>query len=283
VNDLRAIARALRGEVSGSQVLAPGPGHGPRDRSLSVKLSSTAPDGFLCHSFAGDPWDNCRDHVMSRLGLRHEPRAAPCRHPMAPPPPAAAADSTASALAIWRQGVDLRGTLAERYLASRGLVLEEDLAGDVLRWHPGIGDMVALFRNIATDEPQAVSRTYLDRKGKKLGRKFLGRVGGAAIKLDPDENVLGGLHIGEGLETCMAARQLGLRPCWALGSAGALAAFPVLNGIEFLTLLVDHDANGVGEKSAREAEMRWRSAGREARLFRPNALGDFNDITEAAR
>jgi hypothetical protein len=34
VLDLRSIARALGGEISGNQVLAPGPGHGPRDRSL---------------------------------------------------------------------------------------------------------------------------------------------------------------------------------------------------------------------------------------------------------
>ena len=56
----------------------------------------------------------------------------------------------------------------------------------------------------------------------------MGPVGGAAIKLDADEDVLGGLHIGEGIETCMAARMLGLRPAWALGSAGEIAKFPVL-------------------------------------------------------
>ena len=41
--DLRGIARALGGEVAGAQVLAPGPGHGPRDRSLSVRLCASAP------------------------------------------------------------------------------------------------------------------------------------------------------------------------------------------------------------------------------------------------
>src|SRR5262249_36546909 len=34
--DLRTIARALRGEVSGRRVLAPGPQHSPKDRSLCV-------------------------------------------------------------------------------------------------------------------------------------------------------------------------------------------------------------------------------------------------------
>jgi hypothetical protein len=99
----------------------------------------------------------------------------------------------AKAIALWGQGVDPRGTLAERYLASRRLALENDVAGKVLRWHSGVGAMLGLFRNIATEQPQAVSRTFLDPEGHKLGRKFLGPVGGAAIMLDASDTVLGGL------------------------------------------------------------------------------------------
>jgi hypothetical protein len=131
--------------------------------------------------------------------------------PLARPEPAgktASATTTDQALALWREAVDPRETLVERYLASRGLRLSrsdarplltdvhlhEDLAGDVLRWHPRIGAMLALFRNIETDRPQAVSRTFLDRQGRKIGRKFLGPVGGAAIMLDRFDIVL---HVGE--------------------------------------------------------------------------------------
>jgi hypothetical protein len=46
--DLKTIARALGGEVNGRQVLAPGPGHSPKDRSLAIRISSDAPDGFVC-------------------------------------------------------------------------------------------------------------------------------------------------------------------------------------------------------------------------------------------
>src|SRR5262245_56379423 len=52
--DLRSIARALGGEISGRQILAAGPGHSRSDRSLSVRIEPEAPDGFLVHSFAGD-------------------------------------------------------------------------------------------------------------------------------------------------------------------------------------------------------------------------------------
>jgi Protein of unknown function (DUF3631) len=67
--DLRSLARALGGEVNGDQVLAPGPGHSPKDRSLSVKIDPTAPEGFVVNSFAGDDPIACRDYVRRKLGL----------------------------------------------------------------------------------------------------------------------------------------------------------------------------------------------------------------------
>ena len=65
---LRSIAQALGGEVSGGQVLAPGPGHGTEDRSLSVKLSER-PGDIVVHSFAGNDALECKDYVRSKLGL----------------------------------------------------------------------------------------------------------------------------------------------------------------------------------------------------------------------
>src|SRR6478609_3068741 len=67
--DPRSIARALGGEVSGQQILAPGPGHSPKDRSLSIKVDPTAPDGILIHSFANDDWKVCREHIRRTLGM----------------------------------------------------------------------------------------------------------------------------------------------------------------------------------------------------------------------
>jgi hypothetical protein len=64
---LQQIARALGGEVSGNQVLAPGPGHSPEDRSLCVKLGTNG--GFVVFSHAGDDTFHCKDHVRERLGL----------------------------------------------------------------------------------------------------------------------------------------------------------------------------------------------------------------------
>jgi AAA domain len=65
---LEEIARSLNGEISGLQVLAPGPGHSPKDRSLSVTLTNVAP-GYVVHSFAGDDPIMCKDYVREKLGM----------------------------------------------------------------------------------------------------------------------------------------------------------------------------------------------------------------------
>ena len=202
---LRELARLLNGTVSGAQVLCAGPGHSRGDNSLCVKLSPSAPLGFIVYSFASDPFDICQSYVAERLGLdanawkRDARRATPSprRQATANAPTdsdvARAAARAAAPLALWRASVDPRGTPVELYLKSRGLELGEDVAGAVLRWNAEIGAMLALFRDIRSNEPRAVSRTYLDRDACKLERKFLGPVGGAVIKLDGEDAVLDGL------------------------------------------------------------------------------------------
>jgi putative DNA primase/helicase len=71
----REAARLLGGEVSGRGVRVPGPGHSPQDRSLSIKFTRSAPDGFVVHSFAGDDDLACRDYVRAKLGLNGDARA----------------------------------------------------------------------------------------------------------------------------------------------------------------------------------------------------------------
>ena len=69
ITNLRVLATALGGEISGGQLLCPGPDHSAADRSLSIKLDSNAPDGFVVHSFAGDDPIACKDYVRSKAGL----------------------------------------------------------------------------------------------------------------------------------------------------------------------------------------------------------------------
>jgi len=62
-----------------------------------------------------------------------------------------------------------------------------------------------------------------------------------------------------------------------------MSSFPVLSGIESLTVIADHDTNGAGENAARAVEQAWLAAGREVRVFMPVEPGDdLNDVLKAA-
>lgn len=98
------------------------------------------------------------------------------------------------------------------------------------------------------------------------------------MRLSLDEDVLSGLFLTEGLESALAGMSIGLRPMWSVGSRAIMAKIPVLAGVECLTILADHDDNGAGEKAALELQARWRSAVKEAHVWKPKSRGDLNDI-----
>ena len=75
----------------------------------------------------------------------------------------------------------------------------------------------------------------------KPRRLIKGHRSRGVIRLWPDTEVTIALAIGEGIETCLAAAHEGLTPVWATISASNLTAFPILPGIERLTVLCDHD------------------------------------------
>jgi putative DNA primase/helicase len=107
----------------------------------------------------------------------------------------------------------------------------------------------------------------------------MGPKAGCAIKFTDHADVEQGLHIGEGPETVLAAMMHGFNPAWWLGDAVGVETFPVVPGIEVLTILVDHDANGVGQKASAKCFDRWTGAGREVWCVVPDEVGaDMNDI-----
>ncbi len=141
--DLRTIAMALGGEVTGRQVLAPGPNHSRNDRSMSVWVDDDAPGGFRAHSHVEDPFTMCRDYVAEKLGLPHDywrkgakrSSNAPSFQSREPRPVQNDRWRIDRAIDIWRGSRDAQGTIVETYLASRGLNLPDN-AADVLRFHP---------------------------------------------------------------------------------------------------------------------------------------------------
>src|SRR6267143_983831 len=122
--DARSVALALGGEVcSRDAVLAPGPGHSRRDRSLSIKLDPSARDGFVVHSFAGEDPLVCRDHVRNALSLGPPDQRRPPPLPYARGAVSRDDGTSALALRIWDRANSARHTIVERYLASRGLAV----------------------------------------------------------------------------------------------------------------------------------------------------------------
>jgi hypothetical protein len=139
--------------------------------------------------------------------------------------------------------------------------------------------MLSLMRRIKGNQPTAIQRTALTPDGCKIDRRMLGVAGGAAIKLDADAEVTTSLTVGEGLETCLSARQLNFRPAWALGSVAAVTSFPVLPGIEALHLLEETGDRGASARAVQECGSRWYAAKREVIVVTPHGCqGDVNDV-----
>ncbi|MES0171282.1 toprim domain-containing protein [Mesorhizobium sp. M0006] len=267
---------------------------------MSVMLDSDAADGFRINSFAGDDWRICRDHVRQMLGIpdsgHHRPNAQLSRLGWATIP---ASDNSHVDIAhrLWRAAMPIGGTLAAVYLLDRGLGLSgEVLNGHALRFHGAcpfrlqntttvrLPSMLAAMVDIPTNEFCGVHRTALkpDGRGKAevpgLGnpKKMLGRAAGACVKLSADENVSIGLHVSEGIETALACMAMGFRPMWVALSAGGIAKFPVLAGVEALTVFTDHDASGIA--AAAECASRWDGAGKDVTRIIPALKGtDFAD------
>jgi putative DNA primase/helicase len=311
---MRSAAAALGGDVVGREtVLCPGPGHSPKDRSLSVKFVPTAPDGFLVKSFADDDWRECRDHVRSRLGLPgwkpgdEQRRTVPVQHIAKWDLAATEAEADegprkwtedeiiriANARRIWEEARDPCGTLAERYLREhRRVDLPDDLAGRVLRFHPAcpwknenngnidrIPALIAPFRSIDDDAVTGIHRIALEPFVAKPERRMLGIVHRAAIKLDPISEQLA---VGEGFETCMASRELGYGPTWALGSTGSISFFPIIGGVK--TLLILGERGDASTHAIKLCGTRWKNAGRRVRFAMPDAeFSDLNDVLIARK
>ncbi len=186
---------------------------------------------------------------------------------------------------IWRRTQALRGTAGEIYLRHRGCMLpppDSDLRFlEPTDRHPPT--LCARITDARTNKPLSLHFTRLARDGRgKAGSEqdklLLGghRKKGGVIRLWPDEAVTYGLAIAEGVESALAAAHL-LSPVWAAVDAGNLELFPVLPGIEALTVFADHDP--VGLKAARTCARRWADAGREVEIATPILDGaDVADV-----
>lgn len=191
----------------------------------------------------------------------------------------------------WYSARAIGGTVAEAYLTVRRLRFD-DPKGRVLRFarrrarrspegeaiehHPAL---LALLSDILTGEPCGLINIFLQSDGRdrlrdRKGKTVTGRASGAAVMLSAFDEPTAGLVLCEGVETGLAIFQAELRPIWACGGAGTLGTFPLLGGIDALTIAADADAFGM--RAAEAAAARYRAGGREAAIV-PPPTGDWAD------
>jgi putative DNA primase/helicase len=289
--DVRTIVNVLGGDITGrDSANVPGPSHSKNDRSLSVIIDRRS-GRIVVFSHAGDDWRTCINYVFDRLGLAKYTGACQTT-------PLVGVnfgtenkkDRTAVALRIWSASSDPVGTIVEKYLREhRGLPISVGLAGNVIRFNPAlyldalthVPGMVCLFRNIETDEPCGIHRTFLDPgTAQKIDRKMLGVAKAAAIKIDADSSISSRLTIGEGVETLLSARMAGLGPVWSLGSSGGVARFPVLYDLKELSILEENDPTS--RRDVRSCARRYRDARKPVNIITVQNGNDFNDAWKAA-
>lgn len=205
--------------------------------------------------------------------------------------PAVARGSPESARRLFAMSQPVTGTLAERYLAGRGILLTADERA--LHFHPG-----CYYRDLVTGETQTLpaliaavtgldgritglQRTWLDPAGDgkaKLAdpRRSLGHLLGNGIWLGLDPGLpVPVMAAGEGFETMASLRTvMPALPVAAATSANHLAGLTLPPDCRRLYIAADADA--AGRHGIERLSQRAGEAGILSMVLRPQ-LGDFND------
>jgi hypothetical protein len=276
---LSSWARALGGDVNGRSVTCPGPGHSPRDRSLSVTPEPSVANGFLVHSFAGDDPIVCLDYVRARLGLPAFAPAQPaaglhqrCARPMGSVEPAKAVtqppDNAALAAWLWGRHKPITEDCPP-CLYLRGVRGYHGAIPATLGYLPANGKhppaMIAAFGFCEEPEPGVIDPpadvtgvhiTRLTPDGHKAPvdpvKIMLGPSAGLPIVLAPANDLLA-IDVVEGIETGLSALALRGAGVWVAGAAGRMPklieSLPAYT--ECLHIFAERDEAGL--RFAREA------------------------------
>lgn len=189
---------------------------------------------------------------------------------------------------IWESCYPPHG-IALDYLESRCCVIPPR-DGD-LRYHPSLKHpsgyvgpaLVALVTHAVTGEPLTLHRTWITSTGKaavKPPRLLLAghnKLNGV-IRLWPDDAVITGLGVAEGIETALCAAH-GFQPVWSCIDSGNLTKLPLLNGISSLVIFADHDPAGISASNT--SGQRWADAGRDVVIAMSERAG-FDIADEVA-
>lgn len=259
--DLREIVRRHGGDLyaGGQRATIPGPGHSPKDRSLSLRVvdngrllwDTFADRGSLTHravmEYLGLSADEGRQATPAEIARERARRERERREE--------SARDLRFCADVWSETLPLPGTPAEAYLWGRGLVF--DGIQDV-RYHPNAPRgkepgahrhpaMVALVRT-AEGKPCALHVTFIaaDGTGKAFGQRsrlMFGPTRGHSLQMEPPRQ--GVLAVAEGIETAAGFSALHGVPTWSALSAPGLSTFVVPRRVRKLIIAADGDAAGM--------------------------------------
>lgn len=291
--DLREIVGRLGGDLynGGRAASVPGPGHSPKDRSLSLRLTD---DGrLLWCSHADDP----AEVVWAYLGLPRDaaPRmdrreAERARQERQRAAKAERARKLAFCEKAWSATQAADGSPVAAYLRGRGIT---GPIPNALRFHPAAPmdydarttqpAMVAIVTG--PDGRQAcglhVTAILPDGSGKATlsnPRRMFGDIAGGVVQLTPLP-ADGELAISEGVETALSYRDLTGTPTWAGLSTSGLSRFNPPLGLRRLVIAADGDPAGLraAQDLAERASRRC-----ECVVMPAPAGADWNDVAMGA-
>jgi hypothetical protein len=196
----------------------------------------------------------------------------------------------------WRDASPfIRGTAADRYLQSRGILLTDEEA-QPFHFHPALWHwptqskwpaMVARV-SLATGVDLTTHQTFLkvDGSGKApLGDKARlfaagGHMVGGGVWIGVIKDSTREFVVGEGIESVLSAMRIfaASAGCAALSELGVRRLI-LPQEVRRVRIFADHDELGQGLAAAREAWRRWRDEGREVAVSIAERVGeDANDI-----
>jgi len=288
MSNAREIARALNGKNSGNSWICCCPAHDDNSPSLSIRDGDGGRLLLHCHvgcSFAevlaalknlglisGKPEQNAqvqRQNIIQKINDK--------------------LDWSAKAEYIWQLAKPINGTIVEIYLLNRGCAFP---ACEDIRFLPphkdGYPSMLARITDALTGKPISLHFTYIEHDGSgkapvERPKSLLSghRSKGGVVRLTYDDVIANGLGLAEGIETALTCVKSGWQTVWAAGNKSNVANFPILYGIEYLTIFADHDKAGLA--AAKECAKRWIEAGREVKIVTPKTPeADWNDVYQEA-
>ena len=186
---------------------------------------------------------------------------------------------------VWLASKPIQGTVAELYLAKRGIFREN--IPPSLRFHPGLkfwdpkekkdyGVFPCMLAPVKDKNGLILSihRTFLTPEGDKAPvpepKKLMAKcadLGGSAIKLWTPRDVLG---LAEGIETALAARAIARIPVWSCVSAVLMELVEIPESVRHVVIWADLDRTRRGEIAADKIADRIAEMGKTVEIVLPN-------------